>query len=53
MSKEEIYAYVDLIKREDGGRAFLKVMRGFERTAAKQALYESAVRDVPYPVQVV
>jgi haloalkane dehalogenase len=53
MSKEEIYAYVDLLKREDGGRAFLKVMRGFERTAEKQALYESAVRDVPYPVQIV
>jgi hypothetical protein len=25
-------AYVDLLKREDGGRAFLKIMRGFERT---------------------
>jgi haloalkane dehalogenase len=53
MSKEEIYAYVDLLKREDGGRAFLKVMRGFERTAEKQALYENTVRDVPYPIQVV
>ncbi len=51
--KQEVYAYVDLLKREDGGRAFLKIMRGFERTAAKQALYESALRDVPYPVQVV
>jgi hypothetical protein len=28
-------------------------MRGFERTAAKQRLYEGVVRDVPYPVQVV
>ncbi len=53
MSKEEIYAYVDLLKRDDGGRAFLKVMRGFERTPAKRALYESTVRDVPYPVQIV
>jgi haloalkane dehalogenase len=51
--KPEVYAYVDLLKREDGGRAFLRIMRGFERTAAKQALYESALRDVPYPVQVV
>jgi pimeloyl-ACP methyl ester carboxylesterase len=50
---EELDAYVDLLKREDGGRAFLKVMRGFEQTAAKQRLYTSAVRDVPYPVQVV
>ena len=30
----ELDAYVDLLKREDGGRAFLKIMRGFERTAA-------------------
>jgi pimeloyl-ACP methyl ester carboxylesterase len=53
MAKEEIDAYVDLLKRGDGGRAFLKIMRGFERTAEKQRLYESALRDVPYPVQIV
>jgi len=51
--KEEVYAYVDLLKREDGGRAFLKIMRGFERTPEKQRLYEGTVRDVPYPVQIV
>lgn len=51
--KEEIDAYVDLLKRGDGGKAFLRVMRGFERTAQKQRLYESALRDVSYPVQVV
>ncbi len=50
---EELDAYVDLLKREDGGRAFLKIMRGFERTRAKRDLYVSAIRDVPYPVQVV
>jgi pimeloyl-ACP methyl ester carboxylesterase len=48
----ELDAYVELLKRVDGGRAFLKVMRGFERTAEKQRLYERVVRDVPYPVQV-
>jgi pimeloyl-ACP methyl ester carboxylesterase len=50
---EELDAYVDLLKRDDGGRAFLRIMRGFERTAEKQALYESTLRDVPYPVQIV
>jgi pimeloyl-ACP methyl ester carboxylesterase len=50
---EEIDAYVDLLKREDGGKAFLKIMRGFERTREKQELYFGAVRDVPYPVQIV
>jgi pimeloyl-ACP methyl ester carboxylesterase len=51
--KEEVYAYVDLLKREDGGKAFLKIMRGFERTPEKQELYERTVRAVPYPVQIV
>ena len=50
---EEIDAYVDLLRREDGGRAFLRIMRGFERTAEKRRLYVGAVRDVPYPVQIV
>jgi len=50
---EELDAYVDLLKREDGGRAFLKIMRGFERTPAKRELYVSTLRDARYPVQVV
>ena len=50
---EEIDAYLELLKREDGGRAFLRIMRGFERTPAKRRLYESVLRDVPYPVQVI
>jgi haloalkane dehalogenase len=50
---EEVDAYVDLLKREDGGKAFLRIMRGFERTREKQDLYVGTLRDVPYPVQVV
>lgn len=53
VSKEEVYAYVDLLKCGDGGRAFLRIMRGFERTRAKQELYFGALRDRRYPVQVV
>ena len=49
----EIACYVPLLLGDDGGRAFLRIMRGFELTAAKQRLYLSAVRDTPYPVQVV
>ena len=52
-SKAELDAYVDLLKRVDRGRAFLRIMRGFERTREKRDLYVSALRDVPYPVQVV
>ena len=51
--KAELDAYVDLLKRGDRGAAFLKIMRGFERTAEKRSLYVSALRGVPYPVQVV
>jgi pimeloyl-ACP methyl ester carboxylesterase len=50
---EELDAYVDLLKREDGGRAFLRIMRGFERTPAKSELYVGTLRDAPYPVRVV
>jgi pimeloyl-ACP methyl ester carboxylesterase len=53
ISPAELDAYLELLKRGDRGRAFLKIMRGFERTAEKQHLYVSAVREVPYPVQVV
>jgi haloalkane dehalogenase len=53
VSRAELDSYVDLLRMGDGGAAFLRIMRGFERTPAKRALYESAVRDVPYPVQVV
>jgi haloalkane dehalogenase len=49
----ELDAYVDLLKRDDGGRAFLKVMRGFERTPAKRELYRAVVGSDRYPVQVI
>ena len=49
----EIACYVPLLLGDDGGRAFLQIMRGFELTTAKQRRYLSAVRDTPYPVQIV
>jgi haloalkane dehalogenase len=49
----ELAAYVDLLKLADRGKAFLQIMRGFELTTQKRRLYESVVRDVPYPVQVI
>ena len=50
---EELDAYVDLLKREDRGRAFLRIMRAFERTPEKQELYRRVLRDGRYPVQIV
>lgn len=53
MPAVELAAYLDLLRHGDRGRAFLKIMRGFELTARKRRLYEGAVRVVPYPVRVV
>ncbi|MFZ1162554.1 alpha/beta fold hydrolase [Mycobacterium sp.] len=49
----EIACYVPLLLGNDGGRAFLQIMRGFEATADKQHLYLAALRDRRYPAQVV
>ncbi len=46
----EIAAYVRLLKRRDGGRAFLQIMRGFERTPAKGRLYRSVLSEAACPV---
>jgi haloalkane dehalogenase len=50
---EELGAYVDLLRRGDGGRAFLEIMRGFELTRAKEDLYVGVLGSDRYPVQVV
>lgn len=49
----EVDAYAALLHRGDGGRAFLQMMRGFERTPEKRARYEGVVTDPRRPVQVV
>jgi haloalkane dehalogenase len=49
----EIACYVTLLLGDDGGRAFLQIMRGFEATAEKQHHYLAALRTRPYPAQVV
>lgn len=49
----ELDAYVDLLKRDDGGAAFLKIMRGFELTRAKRDLYVGVLGRGPFPVQVI
>lgn len=53
VSTAELDAYLALLRSGDGGRAFLRIMRGFERTPEKQALYHRVLRDRPYRVQIV
>jgi pimeloyl-ACP methyl ester carboxylesterase len=50
---EDVDAYMELLKHGDGGAAFLRIMRGFELTTEKRKLYRSALRNVPYPVQII
>ena len=53
VTKAELDAYLVLLRRVDAGRAFLKIMRGFELTRAKQDLYEAVLRDSRIRVQIV
>ena len=50
----EIDAYLHLLKRHDRGRAFLKIMRGFELTSGKQQFFIEGLAQRPdYPTQVI
>ena len=49
----EVDAHHALLKRGDGGRAFLKIMRGFELTEAKERFFREGLGRRPYPAQVV
>ncbi len=53
VSRAELDAYLNLLRRGDGGAAFLKIMRGFELTRTKRDLYVGALRSGAFPVQVI
>jgi pimeloyl-ACP methyl ester carboxylesterase len=46
---EELRAYVPLLKRGDGGAAFLRIMRGFERTEAFERRILDALGSRAFP----
>jgi len=53
ITRDEMAAYIHLLKKGDGGRAFLKIMRSFEQTKEfTQACY-SAWQNPAYPVQLI
>jgi pimeloyl-ACP methyl ester carboxylesterase len=50
--RHEVHAHYDLLKRLDGGRAFLRIMRGFELTEARQhSMWEGLGRRT-YPTRI-
>lgn len=53
ITNAELNAYLELMRGDDRGRSFLRVMRSTERTPEKEALYRSVVGSDRYPVQVV
>jgi haloalkane dehalogenase len=52
-SRAEVYAYRELLRRGDRGKAFLRIMRGFELTPEKQRLLWRGLAERPYPAQIV
>ncbi len=50
---EERNAYVELLKRDDGGAAFLKIMRSFPDSESFRDRCYRAVQGVTYPVQAI
>ncbi len=49
----EVDAHHALLKRGDGGRAFLEIMRGFELSEQKERFFFDGLAGHPYPAQVV
>jgi pimeloyl-ACP methyl ester carboxylesterase len=51
--RAEVDAHLALLKRGDRGRAFLKIMRGFELTEEKERFFFEGLAGRRYPAQVV
>lgn len=52
-SAADIGVYARLLKRDDGGKAFLKIMRGFEPTAEKERDYLELIEGADFPIEIV
>ncbi len=51
--RHQVYAHYELLKRADRGRAFLRIMRGYEPTDAKQRLLWEGLAERPFPARIV
>jgi haloalkane dehalogenase len=51
--RAEVYAHHALLRRGDNGRAFLRIMRGFELTTEKERFFFDGLARRAYPAQVV
>jgi haloalkane dehalogenase len=53
ISRAEIDVYHHLLRRDDGGQAFLRIMRGFELTMEKRRLLWDGLAERRYPARIV
>lgn len=53
ISRAEIYAHHALLTHGDRGRAFLRIMRGFELTQQKQRFLGDGLGARPYPARII
>ncbi len=51
--RAEVAAHFEMLRSVDGGRAFLKIMRGFELSEEKERFYFEGLRGRAYPAQVI
>ena len=51
--RSDIYAHIALLRLHDRGRAFLKVMRGFELTEERQRFLTEGLADRAFPARLV
>jgi haloalkane dehalogenase len=51
--RSDIYAHVALVRLRDRGRAFLKIMRGFELTDEKERFFRAGLGERTYPARLV
>jgi haloalkane dehalogenase len=49
---QEVDAHLELLRGDDGGRAFRKIIRGFEATPEKEQLYMGGLREAGWPSRV-
>ena len=49
----EVDAHIALLHRDDGGRAFQRIVRGFEATAEKERFYVAGLSEASWPSRIV
>jgi haloalkane dehalogenase len=48
----EVDAHFTLLRGDDGGRAYQRIVRGFERTAEKERFYLGGLREAGWPARI-